>query len=373
MTSTVFVESSEMPLAPERRGDVPRLGLLAAALLVGLVPVFRFVGSMFWFREFLGDYQVFWINASAPLEQVYGRWLFPYPVTALFLVRPFGLLSFWPSLVAWGAAGAAAITLGSRRMLSPRVLGIGFCTSAMITVLVSGQISLFIGALIIAGLSASGPRWRGLCLGTAAVIKPQSLLAAPIAMVARRDWPAIGWATAASGALLLLSLGVFGFGSWVRWATNLDRFHDFLTSRGTDLLDVGVYGIARSFGLPGWMFIAGIPLGVTTSWLAFQRDTALVDRYAAFVCATVLMSPYTMPYDLAGLSLACTAMLLDAKRSPLIWLAAALVVSSVFANVGIVMMALVLSYEALRARARLSSEQAALSASRTSSCGAFPR
>jgi hypothetical protein len=389
MSSNVIANGANAPLlAPERRGELLRLGLLSAALLVGLVPVFRFVGSMFWFREFLGDWQVFWINASAPLDQVYGRWLFPYPVTALFLVRPFGLLPFWPSLVAWGAAGSAAISFGARRMLAPRALAIGLCSSAAVTVLVSGQISLFIGALVIAGLSAENPRWRGLCLGAAAVIKPQSLLAAPVAMIARRDWRGIGWAAAAACALVALSLAVFGFDAWLRWATNLHRFQDFLTSRGTDLLDIGLYGIARSFGLPGWTFAAGIPLGVATAWLAFRRQTPLVDRYAAFVCATVLMSPYTMPYDLAGLSFACVAMLLDPKRSPLVWLAAALIVSSVFANVGIVMMALVLSYEALSTarvgkqlmhpgissfRARKQLMHPGISSFRTSSSAASPR
>lgn len=345
--STTFRDSLDAPRSAERRANFLRLGLLALALAIGLVPVYRFIGSMIWFREFLGDYQVFWINASAPLELVYGHWLFPYPVTALFLVRPFGLLPFWPSFIAWGIAGVAAISLGSRRMLSPRALAIGLCSSAGVTVVTSGQISLFIGALVIAGLSAREPRWRGLCLAAAAVIKPQSMLAAPVALVAQRDWRTIGWAIASAGVLLLLSIAVFGLDSWVRWATNLDRFQEFLTSRRTDLLDVGMYGLARSFGLPGWLFVAGIPLGIATSWLAFRHEARLVDRYAAFTCSTVLMSPYTMPYDLAGLSLACTAMLLDRARSPLIWLAAALIVSSVFANVGIAMMAAALSYEAL--------------------------
>jgi hypothetical protein len=74
MSSTIIADRGEASsLARERRGELLRLGLLTAALLVGMVPVFRFVGSMFWFREFLGDWQVFWINASAPLESVYGR------------------------------------------------------------------------------------------------------------------------------------------------------------------------------------------------------------------------------------------------------------------------------------------------------------
>lgn len=337
-----------------------RLGLLAAAFAVGLVPIFRFVGSMIWFREYLGDYQVFWGIGSAALHDVYGRYGFPYAPTALLLVRPFGLVPFWPSLVAWGFAGAVAIGAASRRMMGRRALALGFCTSAFLGVLAGGQVSLFVGALVIAGLSARDARWRGALLAAAAVLKPQSLLAAPVALIAERNWRAIACAIAASLLLVALSFILFGVDMWVRWATHLHNFPTYLSSRGIDLNDVGLYGVARSFGLPGSVFLAGVPVGLITSWLVFRGDATLVDRYAAFVCSTVLMSPYTMPYDLAGLSIACTSMLLDRQRSPLIWLAAALIVSSVFANVGILMMAVLLINEALNK-------------SRTSSSGASPR
>lgn len=361
MSSTAIAQGQESPLLSKERGaDLLRLGLLTAALAIGFVPIFQFIGSMIWFREFLGDYQVFWINGSAPLELNYGRWLFPYPPTTLAFVKAFGLFPFWPSFFAWGLAGAAAICLASRRMIGPRALAIGLCSCAAVTTLASGQISLFVGALVIAGLSAGEPRWRGAFLAAAAVLKPQSLLAAPVAMIARRDWRAIRWAIATAVTLILISVALFGFEIWPRWVMNLPKFQAYLLGRHTDLMDVGIYGIARSFGLPGWIFLAGIPLGIATSWLMFRRESSIVDRYSAFVCSTVLMSPYTLPYDLAGLSLACTAMLLDRERSPAIWIAAALIVSSVFANVGIILMAALLSYEAL-------------STSHTSSSAASPR
>ena len=330
------------------RGDeLLRVGLLVGALSIGLVPLYRFIGSMIWFREYLGDYQVFWGIASAPLEWVYGRYGFPYPPTALMLVRPFGLLPFWPSLVAWGLAGAAAMILAARRIMRPGAVLLGFLTSAALGVLAGGQISFFIGALVIAGLGAVQPRWRGALLAAAAVIKPQSLLAAPVGLVSERNWRAIGWAVATACGLLLVSVAIFGLDTWVRWATELPKFQAYLTSRGIDRADVGIYGLARTLGLPGWMFLLGIPLGVATSWLVFRKEAAPVDRYAAFAVSSVLMSPYTLGYDLTGLTFASVAMLLDTKRSPLIWLAAALIVSSVFANIGIILLAAMLSYEAL--------------------------
>ena len=353
-----------MPRAGAReaaRGDqILRLGLLVAGLAIGLLPIYRYLGSMIWFREYLGDYKVFWGIGSAPLEWVYGHYGFPYPPTALLLVRPFGLLPFWPSLVAWGLAGAIAISIAARRMTGPGGLAVGFVTAAGVGVLAGGQISLFIGSLVIDGVSAASPRWRGALLAAGAVIKPQSLLAAPVALIAERNWRAIAWSVATGCGLLLLSVLVLGVDTWIRWATEIHKFPGYLTSRGIDRTDVGVYGLARTLGLPGWTFLVGIPLGIATSWLVFRKASAPVDRYAAFAASTVLMSPYTLSYDLAGLTFACVAMLLDSKRSPLIWLAAALVVSSVFANVGIILMAVMLSYEAL-------------SNSRTASSAASPR
>jgi hypothetical protein len=188
-------------------------------------------------------------------------------------------------------------------------------------------------------------------LTAAAVIKPQSLLAAPIVLLAERNWRAIGWAMAAGCSLLLVSVLLVGPDLWLSWLAELPKFHAYLISRGVDRMDVGIYGLARSFGLPGWTFLFAVPLGITTSWLVFRNTAATtLDRYAAFAVSAVLMSPYTLYYDLAGLTFAGAAMLLDRKRSPLIWLAAAMIVSSIFASYGIVLLAAMLCFEALPSR-----------------------
>lgn len=325
-----------------------RLGLLACALLAGLVPIYQFIGSMIWFREYLGDFQVFWGVTKVPVGAIYDHRVFAYPPTTLLLLTPFGQLPFWPSLVAWSAVGTAAITFAARRLIGPLALGLGLLTYAGIGTLLGGQISFFVGALVIAALSTSKPRSRGVLLAAAAVIKPQSLLAAPIALVAERNWKAIGWAVVGGSALLLASVLLFGTGVWERWFTELPKFHAYLISRGVDRMDVGVYGLARSLALPGWIFLIGVPLGVVTSWSVFRSEAPVLDRYLAFAVSTVLMSPYTLYYDLAGLTFACAALLLDRNRSPLTWLAAAMIVSSVLAIFGILLLAAVLSFERLR-------------------------
>ena len=348
MSGTTILPTPATPSQAPDADNLLRLSLLAIAIGLSMAPAYRFVGSMIWFREYLGDYQVFWGISAVPLDRIYDHRVFAYPPSALMLIKPFGWLPFWPSLIAWSAAGVAAISFALRRVMGPAAIALGFATYAGVGVLVGGQISLFIGALVVAGLNAPSSRWRGVCLAAAAVIKPQSVLAAPAALIAERKWGVIGWAMASGCGLLLLSLVLFGLDPWVRWVGEMPKFRAYLGLRGIDRMDVGLYGLALSFGLSGWTYLLGIPLGVATSWLCFRRETAIVDRYAAFAASTVLMSPYTLYYDLAGLTFACMAMLLDRERSPLIWLAAALVVSSVFASMGIILLAAMLSYEAVQ-------------------------
>src|SRR5690349_17700819 len=163
--------SSRRDLMDKRSGDeLLRNGLLACALIANLLPIHRFIGSMIWFHEYLGDYQVFWGITKVPTNEIYDHQVFAYPPSALGLLSPFGLLPFWPALLAWSATGAAAICWASRRVMPPLAMGIGFVTYAGIGVLVGGQISLFVGALVLAGLGASDPRWRGAFLALAAVI-----------------------------------------------------------------------------------------------------------------------------------------------------------------------------------------------------------
>lgn len=316
--------------------------------MLGAWRLFQPIGSMIYFHRYLGDYNVFWGIGSAPLSSVYVRYGFPYPPSSLILVRAFGLFPFWPSFLLWCMAGVAAITLAAARTTPLRSVAVGFLSCAALGALVGGQTSLFIGALVMAGLSSRDPRLRGLFFASAAVIKPQSLLAAPVALLARQEWRTIGYAIAAGLSLIVASILLFGIQKWVDWATHLSAFPAYVTTRRIDVSDVGLYGLFRRMGLPGWTYLIGLPLGLLTTWSVFRSEGPAVDRYVAFACSTVLISPYTLSYDLAGLSIAAVSLLLDDRRSPLIWLAAALIISSVFSAIGIVTMAACLVREARR-------------------------
>ncbi|RST31982.1 DUF2029 domain-containing protein [Sphingomonas ginkgonis] len=337
-------ESGPFASAESRR--LLRRAMLAFGLAMSWWTLISPIGSMIYFHRYLGDYTIFWTIAAAPLDFIYRYPQFPYPPPSLILVRPFGLLPFWPSLIAWCIAGSVAMLLAARRMIPVPAIALGFVTNAGVCVLIAGQTGLFMGALVIAGLSATDPRWRGAFLAAAAMIKPQTLLAAPVAMLVRRDWRGIAWAMLASLLIFLVSVALFGAELWPRWQDCVRRFPAVLAELHVDRLDVGLYGLALRLGLPGWSYALGIPVGLATTALVFRGEAPVVDRYAAFACSTILLSPYTLNYDLAGVSLAAAAMLLDERRSPLLWLAAALVISNALAAFGILLMALQLAREA---------------------------
>ncbi len=151
--------------------DWLRLSLLACALLIGIGPLYQFVGSMIWFHEYLGDYRVFWGVSRLPLGRIYDHHVFAYPPASLLLFRPFALLPFYPSLIAWSAVGAVAMVYAARNLVRPGALILGFLTFAGLGVLLGGQISLFIGALILTALRSSDPRLQGIALAAAAAIE----------------------------------------------------------------------------------------------------------------------------------------------------------------------------------------------------------
>ena len=319
---------------------VLRYGLLLAAIVVGGFMIYPFIGSQIHFRDYLGDYQLFWHMAQRPMRDLYVDFPFPYPPTALLLMRPFGLLPFPAALIAWSGLGLAAVFVAGRRIVSLRAMLVSLATAAVLGVAIGGQVSLFAAALIIGGLTAQRPWVAGVLLGCAAVIKPQSLLAAPVALLAARQYRTIGWAMATGTVLMAFTILLWGADTWMRWVVGLRGLPGYLVEHRLDVEDRGLYGLFTQFGLPGWLFLIGIPLGIACAWLEFRSESRPVDRYAAFAVSTILLSPYTLGYDLAGLTIAATGLLLDEERGPIAWLAAALIISLMLANFGVLLLAL---------------------------------
>lgn len=322
-----------------------RVLLLGAGLGAGIFFILPWLASQIYFRDYMGDYEVFGLIASTPIENLYGRYRFPYPPSALILIRAFGGLSFWWAYAAWVGSGLVALSVAARRMVTREAIVLGFLSYAGIGLIVSGQTSLFIAALIIAGVTTKRPALASVLLGVAAAIKPQALLAAPIMMIASRNYRGIAWAALTGALMVLLSLALWGPDLWVRWFTNLHHFPTYLQVRHLDAQDKGLYGLLLQYGLPGWLYVIAIPLAAICAWKVFRSDAGPLDRYSAFATSTILMSPYTLSYDLAALSIAAVGLLLDQRRSLLIWVAAAFILTSAWANYGVILLALALTMQ----------------------------
>jgi hypothetical protein len=292
-------------------------------------------------QGYAGDWTVLW--AAAQTARPYGdleQLPFAYPPSAHLLLRGLGNLPFFSSLVLWAALGTAALMLAAKRLAGATAAALAVLTPAWLVAALSGQVSLFVGALTVAGVTARSPWFAGLAFASAGMIKPQSLIALPIALVAARDWRVAGATAAAVVGILAGSVLMAGIAPWLKWIEALPLFRDVLAARQLDALGVGANALAIRFDLP-LIYSLGVLLGAACTWAAFRRPDPL-DRYAALVCGAALISPYMLHYDLAGLGAVAVAMLLDRQRGRLAWVGAALAVSYVLAPLGIVGLALAL-------------------------------
>ncbi len=132
------------------------------------------------------------------------------------------------------------------------------------------------------------PAAGGLLLGVLSY-KPQLWVLVPLALVAGRQWRALGWTIGTAGALALLSAAVVGPDLWL-------AFLDAVREAGLSPAASGAVQLVAS------------ALAVAAVWIAFRRHAASDARLAVLATATFLVSPYTLNYDLLLLMPAVVAM-----------------------------------------------------------------
>ena len=241
------------------------------------------------------------------------------PLTQI-LSQPFALLSPAWSLILWGAAGLAAFLYVAWRICpDPLALIAAAATGPVFSTLFTGQIGLFIAAIL--GLSllsltrdlagrSGGARtgfWMALLL-----LKPQIALALPVTLAATGRWRAVLTAVLAGAALIAVSLALQGAEGWIAFATTLTGASDyFMTGGSAEFFWVryaNVYGAARANGVPLWP--AALAQGVVIAAALAAAITAMRSRHAppaaiaaiiAYAC--VAASPRIFGFDLPLLAL----------------------------------------------------------------------
>src|SRR4030088_2803806 len=146
----------------------------------------------------------------------------PNPPTALVVMAPFGLLAYFPALIAWFAIGILAFYLAGRRELSDaRILAVILVSPAALLCLISGQSSLLTTAalLVIFASLDKRPVIAGVLIGLLTV-KPQLGVLFPFALIASGRWRVFLSAAATTLALIAISLVLGGRGGWIALSAN---------------------------------------------------------------------------------------------------------------------------------------------------------
>ena len=148
---------------------------------------------------------------------------FPYPPPFLLVVTPFSLLSYEWGFAAWILVTGLIFVAGTRRVADmPFTLG----HPAVLMNGLIGQNGLLTCPIFVTGalILRKRPFVAGTILGSL-VIKPQLALLLPVAVIAVRLWPAMAGA-AVSGALLLVSLALFGLGAFAGFVEILPLYRE---------------------------------------------------------------------------------------------------------------------------------------------------
>ncbi len=232
---------------------------------------------------------------------------FVYPPSSLPFFAPFAALPYWPAYGLWVVLTAALFLAASRRIGAPWPV---LLLPPVACVAQDGQITFLIAALIAGGLSLrSRPILAGVAFGLAGAVKPQLLVLLPVALVADRQWRAIGAAGATAGLIAAVATAIWGPGPWADWLGAMARFQ-----RATFAMPSVVSAMITPYaaldlaGLRGaWAFLL-IPPVLLAVWTTFRRTADVPTRMLALMGGTLLIIPYAINYELALLAPALTAL-----------------------------------------------------------------
>lgn len=252
------------------------------------------------------DFQVFWSSGSRPLGEVYADHGMPfvYPPTALFLFKPFSLISFLPSYFAWVALSAALFGIAVARTCGGKVSALSFLSPAAIKGITLGQSAMLIGGALFASLRLP-PVARGAVFGLVAAIKPQLVVFAPVAFLVRREWSALLGMAGAWALAVLASLVAFGPSMWADWLQALPRFHDVLVRFNVLSFAISPAARAEYLGLPALpVLLASAAIGLAAVVVMARRVEGEM-LIALIVAASLAAAPYAHTHDSIALIPAC--------------------------------------------------------------------
>jgi hypothetical protein len=258
------------------------------------------------------------------------RWQypFPYPPHVLFLLRPFGFMSYETALGVWIAAqlvfylwavlgdDGSQVERFSRTVRLAMAAALLVAPTATLTI-VTGQGGFLAAGLLIGGMRRAGARpvLAGILLGLL-TYKPQLGLLVPVALLAAGWWRCAASACLTIVVLVLASSAAFGWDIWLVWLRSLVGYQEWFSQRtmGASLRptvtdNLGILGAPLIVAQVAQWAVAAA--AAVASWRCFRGGCQTL-AIAALAAATCLANPHAYVYDLPMLDAA--VVLLVAQR-----------------------------------------------------------
>lgn len=233
---------------------------------------------------------------------------FWYPPTYLLITLPLALFPFLFSLTLWGLVTLGGfLSIIKRIFPHPLTIWGALAFPATFQNLVRGQ-NGFLSVIFMGGgllLLERAPFIGGFLLGVM-TFKPTLAILIPVALLAGRHWRALGGATVSAISMALISLVVFGPGTWLAYIRQLPLIAANLTPDFCFEYNTTTYALAGCLGSPElakilqWLVMGLVVLAVTWAWF---RKGSLPNQGSILILGMLLFSPYSLVYDLTLLAL----------------------------------------------------------------------
>jgi Glycosyltransferase family 87 len=247
----------------------------------------------------------------------------PNPPTALVVMAPFGVLNYFPALLAWfSVSGLAFFLAGRREVRDLRTLAVVLVSPAALLCVLSGQSSLLTTAALLTIFACldTRPIIAGVLIGMLTV-KPQLGVLFPFALIASGRWRVFSAAAATAVALWLASVAIGGIEGWQDYITKALPLQREVLQRAD--------GMAMPFQPSIFMNIRGVvgnhageiiqfaftiaAVAAVAAAFRWRRDADKRMLQALFFACTVSASPYMGDYDLLPLTFAAVALIAEEK------------------------------------------------------------
>ena len=245
-----------------------------------------------------------------------------YPPPFLLIAAALATVPYVPSLILWQLATLGPFAWLMTRLV-PRREALLLTLAAPVTLicLAHGH-NGFLTALLLGGglmLLDKRPVVAGLLLGCL-VYKPQFALILPPLLIAGRNWRAIGGAIASAGALVALTLAIWGWPVWHAFIDSLPLTRAIVIEQGATgwhkimspfaAIRMWGGGVAIAYAVQSAATLAAI---AAVAWVAWKREAPELRN--ALVCAAALIAtPYVLDYDFVVLLPALAFLWLDGDR-----------------------------------------------------------